>query len=108
MTCCRDVIAEPRHPHQQPFLLEELHRFAAGLARVSEFLAERGFRRYGATRCKLTVQDLVPQARRQPDIRPRVSQITTTSDTITVRLERRAYLPVLRKGSLPADTRVPW
>jgi hypothetical protein len=35
-------------------------------------------------------------------------QITTTSDTITVRLERRAYSPVLRKASLPADTRVPW
>lgn len=31
-------------------------------------------------------------------------QITTTSDTITVRLERRAYSPVLRKASLPADT----
>jgi hypothetical protein len=27
----------------------------------------------GATRCKLTGQDLVPQTRRQPDIRPRVS-----------------------------------
>ena len=35
-------------------------------------------------------------------------QIITTSDTITVRLERRAYSPVLRKASLPADTRVPW
>jgi hypothetical protein len=35
-------------------------------------------------------------------------QITTTSDTITVRLERPAYSPVLRKASLPADTRVPW
>ena len=35
-------------------------------------------------------------------------QITTTSDTITVRLERRAYSPVLRKASLPSDTRVPW
>jgi hypothetical protein len=34
--------------------------------------------------------------------------ITTTSDTITVRLERRADSPVLRKASLPADTRVPW
>ena len=35
-------------------------------------------------------------------------QITTTGDTITVRLERRAYSPVLRKASLPADTHVPW
>ena len=29
-------------------------------------------------------------------------------DTITVRLERRAYSPVLRKASLPAQTTVPW
>jgi transposase len=35
-------------------------------------------------------------------------QITTTEDAITVRLERRAYSPVLRKASLPDDTRVPW
>jgi hypothetical protein len=35
-------------------------------------------------------------------------QITTTGDTITVRLERRAYSPVLRKASLPQDTPVPW
>jgi hypothetical protein len=35
-------------------------------------------------------------------------QIITTSDAITVRLERRAHSPVLRKASLPADTRVPW
>jgi hypothetical protein len=30
------------------------------------------------------------------------------ADTITVRLERRAYSPVLRKASLPAGTRIPW
>jgi transposase len=35
-------------------------------------------------------------------------QITTTGDGITIRLERRAYSPVLRKASLPADTRIPW
>src|SRR6266702_1341710 len=35
-------------------------------------------------------------------------QIITTSDAVTIRLERRAYSPVLRKASLPADTRVPW
>ena len=35
-------------------------------------------------------------------------QILTTADTITVRLERRAYSPTLRKASLPADTPVPW
>jgi transposase len=35
-------------------------------------------------------------------------QIITTGDAITVRLERRAYSPVLRKASLPADTRIPW
>ncbi len=35
-------------------------------------------------------------------------QITTTHDAITVRLDRRAYTPVLRKAALPADTPVPW
>ena len=35
-------------------------------------------------------------------------QIITDHDTITVRLERRAYSPVLRQASLPADTHVPW
>ena len=35
-------------------------------------------------------------------------QIITNSDTITVRLERRAYSPVLRKAKLPTDTTVPW
>ena len=35
-------------------------------------------------------------------------QIITSQDTITVRLERRAYSPVLRKAHLPAATTVPW
>jgi transposase len=35
-------------------------------------------------------------------------QIITERDTITVRLERRAYTPVLRKASLPMNTVVPW
>ena len=35
-------------------------------------------------------------------------QIITTSDTITVRLERRAYSPVLRHASLPDATPIPW
>jgi transposase len=35
-------------------------------------------------------------------------QITTSPDTITVRLDRRAYSPVLRQADLPHDTRVPW
>ena len=35
-------------------------------------------------------------------------QIITTTDTITVRLERRAYSPVLRQATLPADTPIPW
>jgi hypothetical protein len=35
-------------------------------------------------------------------------QIITDDDTITVRLERRAYTPVLRKASFPAQTTVPW
>ena len=35
-------------------------------------------------------------------------QIITTSDQITVRLERRAYPPTLRKANLPATTTIPW
>jgi hypothetical protein len=35
-------------------------------------------------------------------------QIITNRDNITVRLEHRAFSPVLRKAELPADTRVPW
>ena len=35
-------------------------------------------------------------------------QIITTSDAITIRLERRAYSPVLRKAGLPDATIVPW
>jgi hypothetical protein len=35
-------------------------------------------------------------------------QITTDGNTITVRLDRRAFSPVLRKAQLPADTPVPW
>jgi hypothetical protein len=35
-------------------------------------------------------------------------QIITDRDTITVRLERRAYSPVLRQASLPASTTIPW
>jgi transposase len=35
-------------------------------------------------------------------------RITTSADTITVRLDRRAYSPVLRQADLPHDTRVPW
>jgi transposase len=34
--------------------------------------------------------------------------ITTTADAITVRLDRRAYAPVLRTAGLPNDTTVPW
>jgi hypothetical protein len=35
-------------------------------------------------------------------------QINTTPDTITVRLNRRAYSPVLRQADLPDTTTVPW
>jgi hypothetical protein len=35
-------------------------------------------------------------------------QIITTPDTVTVRLERRAFSPVLRSADLPPDTPVPW
>ncbi len=33
--------------------------------------------------------------------------ITTAGDTVTVRIDRRAYSPVLRQASLPPDTTVP-
>jgi hypothetical protein len=35
-------------------------------------------------------------------------QIITDATSVTVRLDRRAFSPVLRKAQLPADTRVPW
>src|SRR6266576_3591404 len=35
-------------------------------------------------------------------------QTITTGDVITVRLERRAYSPVLRKADLPPATTIPW
>jgi hypothetical protein len=35
-------------------------------------------------------------------------QILTDGNTVTVRLERRAFSPVLRKADLPAATPVPW
>ena len=34
--------------------------------------------------------------------------ITTSGDQITVRIDRRAYSPVLRQASLPTDTTIPW
>src|SRR6266699_1298053 len=34
--------------------------------------------------------------------------ITTSSEQITVRIDRRAYSPVLRQASLPTDTTIPW
>jgi hypothetical protein len=34
--------------------------------------------------------------------------IINHGDTITVRLERRAYAPVLRQADLPGATTVPW
>jgi len=35
-------------------------------------------------------------------------EIINTVDTVTIRLERRAYPPVLRQADLPPDTTVPW
>ena len=35
-------------------------------------------------------------------------QIITTAEAVTVRLERRAYSPVLRQATLPAETAIPW
>jgi transposase-like protein len=34
--------------------------------------------------------------------------ITTHGDQVTVRIDRRAYSPVLRQATLPPDTTVPW
>ena len=34
--------------------------------------------------------------------------ITVNGDQVTVRIDRRAYSPVLRQASLPPDTTVPW
>lgn len=34
--------------------------------------------------------------------------ISISSDQVTVRIDRRAYSPVLRQASLPPDTTVPW
>ena len=35
-------------------------------------------------------------------------EITTDGTSITVKINRRAYSPVLREAGLPADTVVPW
>ncbi len=35
-------------------------------------------------------------------------KIITTDHAVTVRLDRRAYAPVLRQANLPTDTTVPW
>lgn len=35
-------------------------------------------------------------------------KIITADDTITVRLDRRAYAPLLRQADLSNDTTVPW
>src|SRR6266705_3413033 len=35
-------------------------------------------------------------------------EIINTDDTIIVKIDRRAYSPVLRSANLPADTAVPW
>jgi hypothetical protein len=43
--------------------------------------------------------------RRFPDT---PGEIISKGDTITVKINRRAYSPVLRHASLPADTTVPW
>ena len=34
--------------------------------------------------------------------------ITLTGDQVTVRIDRRAYSPILRQATLPPDTTVPW
>jgi hypothetical protein len=58
-----------------------------------------------------------PPARQLPHATPDTRQrrfldtpgeIITTSTGSTVKINRRAYSPVLREASLPADTTVPW
>jgi hypothetical protein len=34
--------------------------------------------------------------------------IINNGDTTTIRIDRRAYSPILRQADLPADTIVPW
>jgi len=34
--------------------------------------------------------------------------LNVSGDTITVRIDRRAYSPVLRQATLPADNAIPW
>ena len=52
-------------------------------------------------------------ARVTPDVLQRrfletPGKIITTADTVTIRLDRRAYAPVLRQADLPQNTQVPW
>jgi len=68
----RDVVAMPWYAGQQFLSLQELHGLTAGLPRVSEFLAERGYRWHGTTRHRIPAHDLLADTRRQPDLRPRV------------------------------------
>ena len=68
----RDVVAMPWYAGQQSLSLQELHGLTAGLSRVSNFLAERGYRWHGTTRHQIPAHDLLADTRRQPDIRPRV------------------------------------
>ena len=50
-----------------------------------------------------------PAHKAKRDSGPRYKgELRTSSDTITVRLDRRAYTPVLRQADLPHDTPVPW
>jgi len=78
---------------------------------------------FGGRRLAVLAQALLA-ARRPPRPAPRLphrgpgtiqrrfletpGQIITTGDVITVRLERRAYSPVLRKAGLPDATTIPW
>ena len=39
---------------------------------------------------------------------PWVASLSRDGDQVTVRIDRRAYSPVLRQASLPADTTIPW
>ena len=61
-----------------------------------------------ALRARLPGYAAVPRTVIQRCFPETPGQIITTSEVITVRLERRAYSPVLRQVSRPQAPRIPW
>jgi len=82
-------------------LLENLHSIT-GKVRPSRTSTSTGFKH-----CSLPGYTTATPDTLQRRFLETPGQIITTADTITVRLNRRAYSPVLRQADLP-DTPVPW